>query len=131
MTKLAETLMTPEEFEATMVYFPTRVGKSREIAHAFHVLGQPATNVAAQFTCSKQNVTKVLARFAAAYARYNQVRRHLNAADARKVKEIASLKTVIAEKTSSSAAKPAASKAPAKVAAKKAPAKKTAAPKKK
>ncbi|MDP9897335.1 DNA anti-recombination protein RmuC [Variovorax boronicumulans] len=129
MTKLAETLMTPEEFEATMVYFPTRVGNSREIAQAYHVLGQPATKVAEQFDCSKQNVVKVLARFAKAYERYNQVRRHLNAADARKVKEIESLKTTIAEKTVSSPAKTPAKKAPAKVPAKKAPAKKTPAKK--
>lgn len=114
MTKLASTLMTPEEFEATMVYFPTRKGQSRDIAHAYHVLGQPASVVALNFGCTKQNVVKVLARFTTAYERYNQVRRNLDNADARlQAAEAADEGTPTAAKK----AAPAAKKAPAKKAA--------------
>lgn len=127
MSKLAESLMTPEEFEATMVYFPTRVGNSREIAHAYHVLGQPASAVAVQFDCTKQNVVKVLARFTKAYERYNQVKRNLSQANARKAKEVSSLQAEVASKTSSTAPAAVAKKAAAKKAA--APARKTVAKK--
>lgn len=60
-----------------MAYLPTRTGRSREIAFAFHILGQRASAIAAQFDCSTQYVVKVLARFAIAHDRATTVRRHL------------------------------------------------------
>lgn len=110
-TKLSETLMPPDEFEATMLYFVVRQGNSRDIAHAYHVLGMPASTIASQYSCSKQNVVKVLARFAAAYERYNAGKRNAAANDAA-AKPAA--KKVAAKKVAS---KPAAKKAAAKKAA--------------
>lgn len=78
MTKLADELMPPDTFEATMAYFPVRQKtKSRDIAYAFWVLGQPASNISEQYACSKQNVVKVLARFGQAFERYTAAQRNL------------------------------------------------------
>lgn len=108
MTKFSETLMSPEEFEATMNYFLVRTGNSRDIAHAYHVLGMPASSIAAQFSCTKQNVVKVLARFSTAYERYNAGKRNAAANDAAATP---AAKKVAAKKV---AAKPAAKKTAAK-----------------
>ncbi|MGJ7512395.1 hypothetical protein [Variovorax sp. GT1P44] len=120
-TKLSETLMPPDEFEATMLYFVVRQGNSRDIAHAYHVLGMPASTIASQYGCSKQNVVKVLARFATAYERYNLGKRNAAASAQRAAVKVASND---ASPRSATKKVGAAKKASAKPAAKK-PARKT------
>lgn len=82
MTKLAEKLLTPDEFEGAMSYFSTRKGDSRGIAYDFYVLGKNAATISAKFDCSKQNVIKVVGRFATALDRYYQAQRNVGLAPA-------------------------------------------------
>jgi|GEM_PF-2796031 hypothetical protein len=82
MTRLAEKLLTPDEFEGAMSYFSTRKGDSRGIAYDFYVLGKNAATISAKFDCSKQNVIKVVGRFATALDRYYQAQRNVGLAPA-------------------------------------------------
>lgn len=132
MTKLAQELMKPEVFEATMAYFPVRGGNSRNIAYSFWVLGMPASGITSTYGCTKQNVVKVLDRFAQAYERYVAAVQNSQAAP------ISDLPPVLLDEKPKAPAKKAAVKkaaakksaGPAVAPAKKVAAKKAAVPKK-
>jgi hypothetical protein len=81
MTRSAETLMTPELFEAVMPYFLTREGgQSKQIAFAHYVLGYPSVYIMEKVGTTKQNIVRTLARFAEAYDKYQQAQRNLASA---------------------------------------------------
>lgn len=68
--KKPERLLTPDEFKAASLYFPTRTSRSRTIARSFFVLGHPPTTIAAEADVSIPYVLKVIARFEEAHKRY-------------------------------------------------------------
>lgn len=71
-------LLTPEEFEAAIVYLPTRApGNSRAILHEFFVAGMRARRIAEMHECTVQNVVNILGRFQTAFQRYSDVVRNM------------------------------------------------------